>query len=270
MYRVELKKVIKHLMALFYYLGVWHRGNDATVRETRIKLFYSFIYVLWPTSLMAGAIISDDRDDAIFLSQSSIMSTILSVIGFFLIWKKNQIIEMLNECCVYTVEDRNDFNQVDNLLQKFERLIVAFVFATTFTTVSVIGWPFLCDEKQLFFNIAFPLDWKNNEIAYWIVNAYVLTAGILCITAFFVSVLIWYAMINCALRYKVLGNQIRNMGAVKMVVVEGNERNISEKEKQNIFQRDLIAAIETHQQIREYETWRSDFRLRFKFFISVS
>lgn len=258
MYRVELKKIINFMMSLFYCLGMWHRGDEATVRETGIKLFLSFYYLLFPMLLMAGAIFSYDNDESIYLTQASIMSAVISIKAFFIIWNKKLILEMLNQCGVYTVENRGDFNLVKNTLQKFDKLIVALLVVLSVSGLIVSGYPFLGSERNLFLNIAFPLDWKNNEIAYWLVNAFMFTELFLTFIVFLSSVIIWYLMLNCALRYKILGNQIRNMGVIKTVEIGAKKRKISEKEKQIIFLRDLIAAIDTHQQIREYCTFRCD------------
>lgn len=39
----------------------------AIARETRIKLFYSFYYLLFPISFVAGPFLSDNTDESVYL-----------------------------------------------------------------------------------------------------------------------------------------------------------------------------------------------------------
>lgn len=70
--------------------------------------------------------------------------------------------------------------------------------------------------------------------------------------AFLFSIIIWYILVACALRYEILRGQIRDMGVIRASEATTNKRNAFEVERQNLFLKDLKAAIDFHQQTREY------------------
>lgn len=242
MYSVQLDKRINQIISLFYRFGLWHRGDEATVRESRLKLFYSCYYFLFPISLVTGAFSSDNPDDFVFLLEVAIGTTVLAVKILYIIWRKEQILELLNRICVYSVEDHEGLTIVNNKLKMLMKFVAIFIPFVWFTGVCcVLVAPFLGSERSLFFNIAFPLDWKNNEIAYWITFVFLVTQVILSLILSLFGVIIWYIMINCSLRYDILGHQIKNMGVLKEVEETANKRKVLDSEKENTFLCDLIS-----------------------------
>lgn len=253
MYRVEVHKTINQFMELFYRLGFWHCGDDPTVKETRMKQFYSIYYFLFPISLMAGAIKSDNKNESIFLVEIAILAAVMSVKMFYIIWNKREIIDLLHTIGIYSIEDHKDFGLVNHKLKSFMKFVTVLlcgIFICGACVVLVV--PFLGNEKKLYFNVGFPLDYKNNEVAYWVAFTFFSTEIILSDIAFLFTIMIWYLMLNCGLKYEILGNQMQNMGVIKTVAPTGNKRIISDSEKQNLFQRDLMVAITCHQDIRKY------------------
>lgn len=94
--------------------------------------------------------------------------------------------------------------------------------------------------------IAFPLDWRNDETAFWIATIFLFTDVFLAISAILLSMIIWYLMLNCSLRYELLGIELKRLG-------EKNEKRmeaLSNKEKQNMFRHDLKVVVDTHVHIR--------------------
>lgn len=251
MYFIEISNGINNIISLFYRLGLWHRGDEPTVKETRIKVFYLVYHLLFPISLMAGAITCDSTDEFIFLAEVSIAVAVLSMKLFFLVWKKKQILEMLNGICVYSIEDKDQFTQVNDKLKRFMDFVslLLFFFCAGGCYSTVV--PIFGSDKELFYKIGFPLDYTN-KIAFWMATAFIFTETVLSIIAISFSVTIWYSMLNCALRYKVLGNQIRNTGVIRTSGATTNKRKKSEQEKQNLFRAGFIVAIDSHQHIREY------------------
>ena len=71
MYSVALQKEIHQVINLFHILGTWHSGEEATIRETTIKLFFTFYHLLFPLSLLLGGIKSDDKYESMFLVEAS-------------------------------------------------------------------------------------------------------------------------------------------------------------------------------------------------------
>lgn len=252
MYCIKIPKAITNIMSLFYRLGIWNGQEEPTVRETRIKFFYTVYYLSFPISLLVGAFTNNDTDESIFSAELGIAAVVLSLKFSHIIWKKNQIIEMLTSVGVYSVEDREEFNLVDDKLKKFTKFISVLVFMSLTAGSFAAVVPLFGSDKVLFLKIAFPLDWNNSEIAFWIATTYIFTQIFFSAITVLVSTIIWYLMVSCALRYKILGSQITKMGVVRKCEATANKDSISVKDKQILFLRDFVAAIDSHQHTREY------------------
>lgn len=253
MYCVEMNKGVKQIFELFRRLGFWSRGEQATVTERRIKLFYSIFYFLFPISILAGAIKSESSDEFIFLLETSILTAVMSIKIQYTIWKQKEIDELSHRIGVYALDNHEDCNLVNRKLNTFVK-VGAYFFFLCIIMASTVAFilPFVGNEKKLFFNIGFPFDWKNNAIAYWIAYVFLTTEIIISTLSVLFSLIMWFLMFNCSLKYEVLGNQLRNMGVIRTVSATVSKLKISEVEKENIFRRDLIAVIESHKDINEY------------------
>lgn len=245
MYFIEINKVMAQIISFFYRIGFWHRGDEPTVRELIIKTFYCFYYLFFPISLVVGSVKSDNEDESIFLAEISIAVLVVTVKMPMLIWRQKEILDALNRISVFSVKNHDDFNFVNKKLSKFMKFVIVLIILLNVAAVcdSAIP-PFIGDEKKLFFKIGFPMDYINDEIAFWAASVFIFTEIYLTTTVVIFSVTFWYLMICCSLRYEVLGNEIRNLGLI-------NKKEISVKEKQNIFLKDLNALIDAHHCIKE-------------------
>jgi len=98
-------------------------------------------------------------------------------------------------------------------LRGFMKFTLAFVFFTTFTSIfACSGVTLLGGERVLFEEIAFPLDYKNNDVAFWIAFVFLSTENVLAMATTVVSIAIWYLLLMCSLRYEVLGGELKSMG----------------------------------------------------------
>ncbi len=238
-------------MSFFYRMGIWSRLNEETVREKILKIFYTFYFPLGISSLITGAIATDDDDERIFLTQISINCMVLQAKLLYLIWRKSEILEILNRVCCYDVNDHEELIFINNMLENlltFTIVVFGAVNFSEFTSVVIVPIQFH-DEKKLFFNIGFPLDTENDEFAYWLADIFLATQMVIVTISLLFSVIVWYLMANCGLRYKVLGEKIKRIGGIKPV--DGkmtNKREISD----SLYNRDLVDAIESHKNLKEY------------------
>lgn len=244
--KVELDSKINLMISLFYKLGLWyHRDDEGTVKGRPIKLFYSIYHALFPISLIGGAFVTDDNDESIALAEAGIMTAVIYVKLFFIIWKEDEIRQLLNEICVYRIADHKEFTAVNEKLQNFVKFLTAFsVTNCCSASCAAAIVPFIGSEKSIFFNIYFPLDYKNDEISFWIAFVFIFVQFALAMIGILFSIVMWYLLMNCALRYGILGRQIINMGANKTIdsVRAGKDR----------FEEDLIAVIATHEHTKRY------------------
>lgn len=245
MYSHQVHGVINQIMELFYRLGLWHHGDEATVKETTTKLFYFIFYLLFPISLIAGAITSNNAGEPIFLLQAAVMFIVLAMKLFYIIWKKEQIIELLCQIDVFSFEDHIEYTLVSQKLKSFMKFVIVFFVNVCFGCgCAVVVVPFVGSEKKLFYNIAFPFDYKNNEIAFCLAFAFVFLEVIITMISILFSIIIWYLMFTASLMYNTLGIELKNIGAIR--TVQETENN----GKQNTFFGDLIKLIESHQRIK--------------------
>lgn len=252
MHRVKMHQRMEKLMTFFYRMGVWSREDEETVREKILKLFYTIYFPLGILSLMAGAYSSDNSDESIFLVQISINCMVLLAKLLYLIWRKSEILEMLNRICHFDVNDHEEFTLINDTLGNlltFSVIVFGSVNFSEFTSVIIVPIQFH-NEKKLFFNIGFPLDRRNSEFAYWLADIFLATQMIIVTISLLFSVIVWYLMANCGLRYKVLGQQIKRMGGVRSVDGRmADKRHISDSS----YLRDMVDAIATHKNLEEYK-----------------
>lgn len=258
MHRVKLHLRIEKMISLFYRMGVWHRADEETVRERALKLFYSVYFPLGILSLIVGAVdafVADNKDEAIFLTQITINCTILLVKLLYLIWTKSEILELLDRVCQFYANDHDELTQINNALDNLLTFCVFVFSAVNFSEVSsVIILPiYFRNERKLFFNIGFPMDWRNDDLAFWLADTFLATQMIFVTIALLFSVVVWYLMANCGLRYRVLGQRIKGMGRVRSV-----EGRMADKGQtlESFYLQDMQDVIAAHINLKEYESAR--------------
>nr|QGW45396.1 odorant receptor 23 [Bradysia odoriphaga] len=194
-----------------------------------------------------GACKSGSIEAGIFLAQSGLAAFVLRVKLNLLIWKSDEILHLLHAVCIYTTPDHKSYTMVTDKMKNFTTFITVLITISCFTCVhAVIISPFLGSEKALFFDIAFPLDYKNDEMAFWIAYVYLtLFAMVPAMNGMIFNVLMWYLLYSFALRYKLFEHQIANIGHCAFY------QNLTTIEKNKLYCGDLTAAIRTHADSRK-------------------
>lgn len=77
------------------------------------------------------------------------------------------------------------------------------------------------------------------------------TEVILSVVVILFSILMWYLLLNCGIKYEVLGNQLKQLSVMRAIddSCTSNQRSIAKIDKRNVFLRDLITGIETHKDL---------------------
>ncbi len=249
MHSIRINKVINQMISLFYRIGFWHRGEKATTNEQGFKALYCIYHFLFTISLAVTAITTEESDESVFLAEYSIIAFVLSVKLCVLIWNQKRILELLNQICVFSIRYDDDFTFINKKLKIFGDFVVFASTAAWFTGFcEAIVAPFIGSERTLFFKIAFPWDWKNNDIAYCVAYLFMFSEVFLSLTTASINILIWYLMFNCSLLYQVLGSELTKMGQI-----DGKkDLKISKKAKQHLYVMELNVAIDAHRHITEY------------------
>nr|QGW45398.1 odorant receptor 25 [Bradysia odoriphaga] len=208
--------------------------------------------VLLPISLLAGvSLTSEGTEDQLFLIETAIMTVIISVKILYIIWRKDEILQMLDQIGNYSIKNAIETKRINQKLKMFMKFMKIFFSCSVLIAIcAMFIVPFIGSERKLFFNIGFPLDWRHSEFGFWAAYTFILTEMVPSAISILFSVIMWYLLLNCALRFEVLGQDLRNMGIIEEVVDElGNKRKISKMEKENQFAKDLVAAIKSYREI---------------------
>lgn len=250
MYNIEVPKIINFIMESFYRFGFWNRGDVATVRETTIKFFYSVYYFLFVISVILGAYQCEDTVETISLTQLGVVASVLFVQLLYIIWRKKDIVNLVNRIGLYSVRSREQQTLINGKLQSFDKIITSgFYFLCLMIFCLSFVVPFLGSEKKLFYNIAFPLDWKSSEFAFWTAFAFFVGGIFVTTVSLLFSILMWYFMFVCGLMFNALGTHISAMGVTTTTI---KQLKLSKIEKLELFRRDLIESIKSHIFTEEY------------------
>lgn len=95
--------------------------------------------------------------------------------------------------------------------------------------------PLFNKEKVLLIKIwvPFDVDWKSNDLAFWLIYIYTNTCMALFATSIGRCLFIWYIMLNLSLKFEILGYRLTNL-----------------KSQQNTTRIDFINCVEYHLQIK--------------------
>lgn len=255
MHFIQLHNSANRAMELLFRLGVWHHSETkASIRETIVKLFFSIYPFLFSVSLIAGAFKSDSFDERVLLFETALNAAALSMKVFYVIRKKEECVGFLNRICVHSIEDHGKFTSVNDKLNGFMESAKLFLILTSFAAfICTIGIPLLGNERKLFFNIGFPFDYENNGTAFWLATIFISTEGVIMTSALLFTFLFWYLLLNCGLKYDVLGGRLQNLGVVRTIgtVATTSKRKISVAEKQKLYLENLNTSIECYNEITE-------------------
>lgn len=252
MYTIKVPRIINLIIGSFYRLGLWHRENETTISATLMKLFYSIYHLLFPLSLFVNGSNITNKDESIFLIEMGFVFAVLSLKLLYIIWGKAEILQLVDRIGVYSLADSGQFTLADDTLKSFNKitkLFICIIYVTNILATLIV--PFVGSKKKLFFDIAFPLDHKNDEFAFWLAFVFLSSEIFVSVIAFLFSAFTWYLMISCSLRYEILGLQIRNMGVRKTA-------NLTKAEKEDLYLQDLITAVKSYKSIKGYQCYNNE------------
>lgn len=244
MYRVEVPLTINRIITIFEGLKVWDHNKGTFSWATILKLFQVINFVSFVTSNIISAAITTNMQEAVLLTDFSILTGTHAVRMVYIVWKKSEILHFIDEIGVMCTDDIDESVRVSNKMSAFLKIAEIFLFACSGQAVLVIVFPILSNESVL--NIAFP--WEKTGLAFYISHIFVSLGTVYCVIWFLFTVIIWYLMLSCSLQYHLLGNQLRSLGKTYTTVKELKSCNPKQLQQQ-LFAVDLIRAIEAHRKI---------------------
>ncbi len=254
MHTVEVHTRIEKIISLFYFIGFWHDENRSKLLNWILRSWHLVVYGYYPFSLVAGALICDSDTERIFLGVMSIVAGLAAVRLYYFVLNKDKILKIIRELGVHTIKDSEDefhrINEIVNVFIKFASYYVA-ISLSAIVSLIIIALPIFSTVNRLPFNIFIPLDWRSNELYYWIAYAFVSYEALMSVVCTLFNVIIWYLMLAFVLEYDVLGNDFRNMGWTSEATTKTLCTNVRVGRKSNVFGRELILLIERHRNLQE-------------------
>lgn len=245
MLQMKVHKSVQRIIEFLYRTSFWNRHDDETFGQKTLKIFYSIYYSLAIISMVVGAVTTENNNERIMLAETGIMTVVFIVKLLYLIWRKKEILELLNQLCCYWVDDRDTFISINDKLNNFMKFLTALsAFACLCLFCETFVAPFVGKEKTIFFPIAFPLDWRHNEFAYWMAFTFLGTAMAMTAISLLFSMILWYLMANCSWRYDALGQEMKKMGEMQLDDESADVRDI--------YCQELARVIKSHSHLKEY------------------
>lgn len=243
MYKIETPSTINRIVALYYGLRVWNRNEDTFILATLLTLFQAIFFVLFVTSVIVGAAIAPDMQEVVFLTDFAILTGTHTVRLLYIVWKKEEIRQFIEEIGTHCTDDVGEFVRVKSKISALMKFAEIFVLACSADVSLIIVHPIFSSSEII--NIALP--WKKSRLVFWIKHIIVSVGCVYSIIWFLFSVIIWFIMLNCSLKYQMLGDQLTNMGKT---APKGKELKVSSLKQHASCEEDLLKAIKTHRKIR--------------------
>lgn len=241
MYYIDIPDTINRLIEAYCLFGFWNKGK-ATYLKNGLQIFHFTYFVLLLISTSLGAWIADDKDDSILSMVISIQFTVHAFRMYCMIFNQKEIIVLIQEIGKQFTNDHNEFMQVSNKMKVTMQLVNSFIVMLVSAIVFIAAIPTFTSEKKLAFYIAIPLDWKNSETEYWLTHAYIVVGSTYAIVCGIFTLIIWYLMINCAIKYEMLGRQLRSVSLFETM----EKSKVSKTYQQNVLVQHLIVVIRRH------------------------
>lgn len=251
MYKIEMHPTLCRILASFYLCGYWQNEKKVSlVRTVGRKLFYTFTMVIFQIVIVICAWISDDNSESLFLVQVEIFAIVMTVKWIYLIRHKDTILFFVSDAIVsHNISDYAVFVEVKKRLNKFMKFV--HVYLTTLALVVFVliisPLPMFSSNKQLPMFINYSIICDYSELIYWMIYSSLALQIFLIFVINLLTVIIWYVLLNCSIKYQVFGNQLARLGVPQITVIDENQLPIWDS-----FDQEFIDMVETHQRIFEY------------------
>lgn len=244
---IDVPPRIHQIISLFHCIRLW-RSDDVSYSNSMIsKILHLVVYIYYPVSLMAGAFTNDNEAEKMFLVVLSIVTFVLAIRLFYILWKKDRIIGFIHKLGRHTITDGEQYHRVNDKIMIFIKLVTFMELMLLFAVIAmtIITSPIVSTKKMLPMNIYLPFDWKHNDLLYWIAFAFVIYEMMISMTSSLMNPIIWYLMISCASKYQLIGHELKGLGNVVSSSIA-----IGDKDS---YQMQLISKIKDHHDLQKCE-----------------
>lgn len=247
MYKIEIHNRINQIIANYYRLKIW-QSEETSILNVMAKVFYFTIHFSYVVAVFLGLFVCDD-DEFIFLIATFMAYSVINVKLYYLLRQQQDICSFLYDICSHSISDQIEWIRINDRINIFIKFVTYFLILAASGTLPFFCFrlPLFSAEKKLPLTIGFPLNWRNNEFSYWAAYFFVTMNHVLTVAFLSSTVIIWYIMVNCSIKYESLGSKFRRFGT--NIAIE--EEMISEAEKKQLFLREFIDLIRKYQELKK-------------------
>lgn len=174
MYNIVIPDTIRQMNAIYYLLGLWKIKHGITCGQ----FFYFTYFVSIVISIFLGACFANSNDEIIFLTVTALIGAIQLCRMYFIIWKQYEILNLIYKTGVNRTNDFEVYTGIENKLKNMMNFAKFLKSMLCFLVVILLFLAIGATENVLIVNAAFPLDYRNDQRAFWIVHVFV-TLGFL-------------------------------------------------------------------------------------------
>lgn len=248
MFRLGVQNGFKIIVAVFQCFGFADVQHTTNSKIWIISLF--LFYASFPVSLFVGAVNSDDKNESAVLIAVAIAITIQVVKFFLFIRNRSEFLKFSHKVDTFFAVVEDDYHQIAKKFRKFLKLI-NYLMVMFVVTVFLLIFYAVSGEKMLPFDMAFPLDWKNNKFGYFLAVTYLIVQSLLSFVIFLLNTIHWYLMMTFSFKYELVGNKFKYMGIIRTMLTSRMRRRLTQLEKEIYFLQDFMAAVRSYDNNRE-------------------
>ncbi len=242
MYKVEVDITLRRIIEIFGRIGIWRNGEESAVRKSSIRILYFLQYLSFLIYILNAAYqayLSADRSQFVFLVEVIIVVAILTVKLAYLLWRKDEILNLLYDPNVtHCIENRDESLEVNQNINKiviFNKVYFLIMILTFFIDIIVVLPTVTRDERLLPLFIEFNLESEYDMILYWMTFLLISVCLALSVIYTFIMLFLWYILFNYSIEYKLLGRRLKALGTITS----------------NTYQQELIHLIRAHNNLFE-------------------
>lgn len=225
-------------------MGMWKtNAGGRMVSSAQLYYFLSFFVFAISAILETLEKFTDKIDESIFLVVTSLISVVQIGRLYNIIWKQNKILGLISAASDSSTNDYATFCKENDKLDKLMLQATCFILITFLAVVVVACLPFI--RKELTFDIAFPLDYRNIKIAFYAAYAFVVNAFFVSVASLLFATMLWFIMLNFVGKYEILGNDFKNLGVV-------TTEEEGQKNAQTLYFQHLVESIKSLEHINGY------------------
>lgn len=252
MFEIKVLPIISHIVQSYNRLDLFSIDSETSLQRKVGRAFKFSLFLSFPVFVLLGSVQNEDRSESLYMIAVSI-AAFLHVIKFHCICTKMEIISvLLKELSVHSFQCKDKFIVIERKIKNFNYFSIGLIGVSSFVILLIYAFPFVF-KKKLAFKIWFPLDWKKNDLNFWIAYAYIMYCLFICFLMIAFAVLMWYVLLNVSVKYRMLGYDLEDLGWNSLNKQKERSNNSLPSRNSESFYVDLVKCIENYKTLKGFD-----------------